>query len=509
MIVSLVVAATLLLTDSCSRKPLVDELSPPADSVNVFLTGTEMNKKLGHGINLAGIYEGQANYGYETDPEIVHGYISEAARLGFEHIRLPVNWERPDRCSETAPYTIKPEFMAEIKASVDFALSKGLRVILNMHNHDALMQSPDAMRPMFREQWRQIAGAFKSYSDSLLFEILNEPNTNLTIDKWNTFYADALSIIRQNTTSPSNNKHRCVLIGVANWGSADALRFLKFPEDDPYTILTVHMYTPFWFTHQSATQYTGTPWDDTESEREVIRRITDYIDDYATSRNIPVHLGEFGANDQADPGDRIKYTSFITKLFTERGYSWSYFNYHYTWGIYNHITKQYNQPLINAINDYKSLLPAAHIPAHSSVTYQSNISASDPDGWSLEVNAGSAATISSSTNKISLKITGPGPYRSLSLSKSGLSVVQGQRYCLSFKAATTVPIQKILGIFEEGGSIVGEENSFYLRGEADTYYHVFTAQSTQPNGKMTFYVGGNPTGSTVTIEDIRFTEFYD
>ncbi|NGM61105.1 glycoside hydrolase family 5 protein [Sphingobacterium sp. SGG-5] len=511
--INAILASFLLLTVSCSGKEPIDGPAPPGKDKDTpgFLTGMEMNKKLGHGINLGGAYEGQAGWPYDTSPEVLQGYISKIAELGFEHIRFPINWERPDRSSETAPYKIKPEFLAEIKTTVDFALSKGLRVIINMHNHDALMENPDGMRPMFREQWRQIANAFKDYSDSLLFEILNEPHSNLSIDKWNDFYADALTIIRQNTTSSSNNKHRCVLIGVANYGSADVLRFLEFPVNDPYTILTVHLYNPFWFTHQDNEQYVGTPWLDTESEREVIRRITDYIDDYAAYRQIPVHIGEFGATEYADPQDRIKYTGFLTKLFTQRGYSWSFFNFHYSWGIYNLTTKQYNQPLIAAISDYKKPLPAAYVPDHSTVLYQSDISASDADGWSLKVNpgSGSAATMSTSTGKISVKITGPGPYRGISLSKSGLSVQQGRRYALSFKTATTVPIQKVLGIFEEGGSIVGEESSLYLRGATDTYYHVFTAQSTQPNGKMTFYLGGNPNGSTVTIEDIQFTEFYD
>src|SRR5690606_2449721 len=124
------------------------------------------------------------------------------------------------------------------------------------------------------------AWTFRNYSDSLMFEILNEPTNNITPAKWNTFLADALSVIRS-TPQPSKNKERCVLIGTANHGGPDAIRQLEIPKNDQYLILTVHQYYPYWFTHQNATQYLGTPWGDTEFEREYQRRYADYIDAFA------------------------------------------------------------------------------------------------------------------------------------------------------------------------------------------------------------------------------------
>lgn len=508
--INAVLVVSLLLIVSCSCKEPIDGLIPTdGDPTQTPTAAAELNKKLGPGINLGGAYEGQIGWPYDTSPEVVHGYISEIARLGFEHIRFPINWERTDRSKETSPYTIESEFMTEIKASVDFALSKGLRVIINMQNHDALLDNPDTNKEMFLEQWRQIAWTFRNYSDSVLFEVLNEPYRNMTPAKWNTFLADALSVIRS-TPSPSKNKERCVLIGTANQGGPDAIRQLKLPEDDPYLILTVHQYYPFWFTHQNATQYLGTPWDDTEFEREFQRRYADYIDAFAELHNIPVNIGEFGATEFADPGDRIKYTGFLTKLFTQRGYSWTFFNYHYTWGIYNLNTKQYIQPLINAIKDYKSAIPSAHVPAHSDVLYQSNITASNADGWGLWVNSDAAAATTLTSNKITVNIARPGANQwSVQLSRSGLPIIAGRRYAVSFKASSTVAMQRMQAGFTEKEGITSEYYLFYPLEEAAMHHLIFTAQTTQSNGKITIHMGGNPAGSTVIIEDVRFTEFYD
>ncbi|NGM61103.1 glycoside hydrolase family 5 protein [Sphingobacterium sp. SGG-5] len=521
-IIIIMLAAVLLQGTSCSReqaieKFAVDEMLPVSETFAVtttFPTGAEMNERLGLGINLGGAYEGQVGW-YNTDPDTIRHYIDEIVDRGFHHIRLPVNWERPDRMDPTAPpqpYQIKWAFMSQVKATVDYAMSKGLRVILNMHNHDALMANPDANKAMFLAQWEHISWAFRDYStDSLLFEILNEPYQNMTPAKWNTFLLDGLAAIR---SMGGNSQERCVLIGVANQGGPDALRLLNFPNNDPYTILTIHMYYPFWFTHQSATQYTGTVWDDTDFERNVIRGWMDYIDLYAMFRNIPVHIGEFGASRDADAaGDRVKYTEFLAKLFTQHGYSWTYFNYHYKWGIYNQDTQQYNWSLIGALYNSNYPMPAAHVPAHSSVVYQSNITDTNSDSWGIWTHANASATMDAqSGNKIEVTITDPGDELwHVQLLRWGLPIVAGRRYAVSFKASATTLWYKIQARFEAPQNTTrGEGHLFYTNGFG-TYNMVFTADTTSSNGGLLFSLGanGSPNTQKVTIGDIKMTEFYD
>jgi endoglucanase len=172
-------------------------------------------------------------------------YFKIMADLGFDHVRLPVRWEPADRSMATAPYTINPAFFNRIQQVVDTARKYKLHIIVNMHHHEALFEYPDGQKERFLSQWYQIADYFKNYPDTLLFEVMNEPHGNLTPEKWNTFFADALTEIRK--TNPA----RMVLMGTADYGGLGGLAKLQVPNDDN-VIVTVHYYNPFNFTHQGA-----------------------------------------------------------------------------------------------------------------------------------------------------------------------------------------------------------------------------------------------------------------
>ncbi|MDZ7613166.1 MAG: cellulase family glycosylhydrolase [Flavobacteriaceae bacterium] len=105
------------------------------------------NEQLGNGINYGNMFEApseaewgnpwQANY-----PKII-------ADLGFDHVRIPIRWEPAARSANTSPYTINPDFLARIKTVVDANLQQGLKVIINMHHHEALFDNPEGKRPVF------------------------------------------------------------------------------------------------------------------------------------------------------------------------------------------------------------------------------------------------------------------------------------------------------------------------------------------------------------------------
>jgi len=37
-------------------------------------------------------------------------YIAQIAGLGFQHIRVPIRWDVPDRAQLAAPYSLNPVF---------------------------------------------------------------------------------------------------------------------------------------------------------------------------------------------------------------------------------------------------------------------------------------------------------------------------------------------------------------------------------------------------------------
>mgnify|MGYP000872505564 FL=1 len=325
--------------------------SEPATEKN-WATATEMNQRLGRGINIGNTFEADQSWQSPFDADD----FRKIAELGFTHVRVPIKWERDDRSMSTSPYTIYPEFLNTIKSVVDAALKNKLHIIINMHHHNDLMADPQAQKARFLAQWKQISEYFKDYPDSLVFEILNEPHDKLTAGLWNDYYRDALRVIRE------TNPQRCVLLGVAEWGGTSALKSLTIVPNDNHLILTIHYYNPFQFTHQGAEwvegsdAWLGTKWNDTQADRQAVMNEFQAAIALSRSKNIPIHIGEFGAYSKADMDSRVKWTRFLSRWFEQQGFSWAYWEWNSGFGIYDPQTKTYRTQLVDALT--KDTMPA-------------------------------------------------------------------------------------------------------------------------------------------------------
>ena len=516
----LFILAGVLLLLSCRRSIVsIQEPDTEQSTAATFSSAVEINKKLGKGMNLGGTYEGNYYSNYNTDPKVIRGYLDEIKRLGYQHVRLPIRWERSDRVLSSYPYTINPDFMNQIKKTVDYALSLGLYVVINMHNHENLFEDPHGQKEAFLSQWRQIATTFHNYPENLLFEILNEPHNNLTTDIWNTFYKEALAVIRS-TPENSNNATRTVLIGLANHGGLVALPYLDLPQNDDYVIITPHYYSPFRFTHQNNGEeetagWKGITWDDTEFERRAIENDFDYALHILSTTRLPINIGEFGAINQADEESRVKYTNFVARYLESKGFSWTYFNYHLWWGIYDVDTKMYYDRLVRALWGILPQQPP-HTPLFSKEIYKSNISPSNSEGWHGWNEAGAQMNFSTGQNEIIADITNPGSNQwVLGIAKGGFKIDRGKKYSVTFTGSSTISNQFVQGTFaERQGSatesrLTSEDVVFYFSPQSKQYSFVFTALSFQENARMEFYVGGGKGPSLIKISDITVTEFYD
>ena len=65
---------------------------------------------------------------------------------------------------------------------------------------------PDKHRRAFVALWRQIAEHYQGYPRALAFELFNEPNGNLTADKWNQLLAETITVVRR--TNPHAEDRR-------------------------------------------------------------------------------------------------------------------------------------------------------------------------------------------------------------------------------------------------------------------------------------------------------------
>lgn len=498
----------LVILIGCSRENgiEVDEPTIPPDTVpsqSDFESASAINRKLGRGINYGHLFEGPpgiTTVWKETqwNPE----YAGIIAGLGFKHVRIPIRWEREDRSMSTPPYTIDTAFLDFIKQVVDLALNNGLYAIIDMHNHNALMDNPDGQKDRFLAQWKQISEFFKDYPDSLLFEILNEPRGNLTAAKWNVYAADALAKIRE------DNPRRTVLIGTR---LGTALGSLELP-DDKNIILTHHYYKPFEFTHQGESwggdptgAWLGTEWWDTEPEREMILRDFAPLKALEEQQHIPVHIGEFGTTTNADPVSREKFASFLSCYFDALGWSWAYWQFNVSnFGCLDPSSERYNQYLVDALllNGMPEPTPYVGIPLYTSNFESGN------DGWNLLTSGGASAQLTRSDNALNISINNGGTLGwHVQIRKQNITLDAGKKYHFSFRAKASA-IRNVSAIIRTNTSPYtpySVDGVVTLADNFTVYNFVFDMRTADNSAMMTIDMGGVQ-GTNVTITDIKIEE---
>lgn len=457
----------------------------------------DVNQRLGRGINYGNMFEDPSSAVNISSwkPQ----YASMIAKQGFSHIRVPIRWDT--RTSNTAPYTISAAFLSKIKQVVDSALNNKLHVIINMHHHDSLFVNPDKYKARFLAQWSQISEYFKNYSDTLLFEIMNEPHDKLNAGKWNVFLVDALAEIRK--TNPT----RIVLIGTPDWGGLGGLPYLQLP-DDENIILTVHYYNPFQFTHQGAswvsgsTPWLGTTWNDSETEREVVANEFAPLVQFGKTNNVPVHIGEFGAYSKADETSRKKWTTYIARYLESVGFSWAYWEFSAGFGIYNPSKSTWNQFLVDALLHNELPEPARYV---GTPVYTSNF-ATTTDGWVLQKNS-STATLTRADNALKVTIDNGGTEGwHVQLVKNGMRLTVGKQYRFSVKvkAETARSATAYIGMNVSPWSAYSGYNGISLADTFKVYTFIFTAGTTDNAARIVFDLGNST--SDVTLTEVKLEE---
>lgn len=304
-----------------------------------------LNQQLGRGVNLGNALEAarEGEWGMYLEAE----YFALIAQAGFDAVRVPIKWSA--HAQATAPYTIDPAFLARIDWVVAQAQTNGLAVVLNIHHYDEMYQDPDAHQARFLALWAQIATQYQAQPATVVFELLNEPNSNLLAYKWNQILNAAITTIRQ--TNPT----RTLIVGPVDWNSIHSLSSLELPAADRHLIVTFHYYEPFHFTHQGAEWVTGsgawvgTTWSGSTGEQQAITTAFNRAADWAQQQNRPLYLGEFGAYSRADIDSRAAWTAFVARQAEERAISWAYWEFGAGFGVYDRTRAEWNQKLLAAL----------------------------------------------------------------------------------------------------------------------------------------------------------------
>ena len=325
------------------------------------------HSSLGRGINMGNFFDSPNFEGeWNGNRQIQASDFENIHEAGFASVRIPVRWSA--HAQEDAPYTIDDAFLDRVQQVVDEAIQQELRVIINTHHYNELFYNHAELdHHMLRLQgiWDQLAARFplEAYpQDTLVFEFLNEPHEAVGASEWNTLIDELVTQLWQDNAATQNNAwgQRKVMIGTANWGGPFALPELRLPEacNAGNTIITVHFYEPFRFTHQGAewvegaSSWIGTRWSGNEAEQQTLFNYLDAVSAWnaEAGRGFEVNIGEFGVYSQhSEPEDQRAWTAFIAREAEKRNFSWHYWEYSSGFGAYDPDAGQWRSALLEGL----------------------------------------------------------------------------------------------------------------------------------------------------------------
>ncbi len=273
-------------------------------------------------MNMGGALEAprEGDWGYKIRAED----FKRLKLAGFDTVRVPIKFSA--HTDNNPPYRISPDLIKRVDQIVDWAIVEGLQIIIDVHHYEELMQNPYVHEPRLEAMWTQIAYHYAKAPNNLMFELINEPNDKMTIERTDQLNRRLLNIVRQ------HNPGRWVIIGSAGWGNLDAL-MKSNPPRDPRVMTTFHFYDPFEFTHQGATWVpganypTGVKWSARSEERAAIASELDKAARWRDKTRMPMLLGEFGAINKADTTSRARWAEVVRVESERRQIGWCYWEY--------------------------------------------------------------------------------------------------------------------------------------------------------------------------------------
>jgi hypothetical protein len=249
------------------------------------LTPKQAIAQMVRGINLGNTMEPPTEGGWNNGP-VQEYYFDDYKSAGFTNVRIPITWQ--GHTATTPPYAINVAWLNRVEQVVDWGLKRGLIITINAHHEGFIKDgySVKTNRDRFDSIWSQIATRFKNKSENLLFEILNEPRSdiaNMTIAQVNELNTRVLSIIRK--TNPTRN----VIFSGNDWAGIDPMIAAAIPPNDNHLIAYFHSYDPWPFGLQGTGSYA------TDADLAGTKGIFDKAANWSKTNNIPVVISEFGS----------------------------------------------------------------------------------------------------------------------------------------------------------------------------------------------------------------------
>lgn len=285
------------------------------------------------GVNLGG-WMSQCDYSTERlDTFITERDFEQIAAWGFDHVRLPVDYNVIQRLDGT----MIEDGLRRIDRAVSWAEAHGLRLVLDLHktqgfsfdageNESGFFESEE-YQELFYAVWDCFAERYGSKPERVMFDLLNEVTEERWLPAWKRISREAVRRIRKHAPDT------LILLGSYQWNSAQTLAELDAPYDE-HVIYNFHFYEPHAFTHQGA--YWEAPY------RDISERLTyaesgasqDYMEQFlapalekARQEGAELYCGECGVIDIVPPEEAIKWFRDLHAVFERHGIArclWSY-----------------------------------------------------------------------------------------------------------------------------------------------------------------------------------------
>ena len=282
----------------------------------------EVVRRMGLGWNLGNTMEACGDWikggmvrSFETawgNPETTKEMIDKIKEAGFNSVRIPVAWSN----MIGDDYTINSSLLDRVKEIVGYVLDNGMIAVVNIHWDGGWWSKfpteYDKTMKRYTRIWSQIAGTFKNYPCSLIFESLNEEGC--FSDVWNRWGKPAPEQ-KQKAYGILNNINQAFVDLVRKSGGLNAKRHLliagyatdidltvdpdfQMPKDpENHCIVSVHYYTPYTFAgldHDESWGKARPTWGTKDDYAELDANMQKLKPRFL-NQGIPVIVGEYGA----------------------------------------------------------------------------------------------------------------------------------------------------------------------------------------------------------------------
>ncbi len=307
------------------------------------------------GTNVAHWLSQSDRRGIEREQFFTKKDIQNIAKMGFDHIRLPIDevqmWDEDGKRHEDA--------FKLLENGINWCMESNIKVIVDLHilrSHyfnakEKPLWTVPAEQEKFFDLWRDLSKTLKKYPIHMVaYELMNEAVAD-DHESWNQLVARAHKAIRE------LEPERTIVIGSNRWQSVDTFDKLKVPANDPNILLSFHFYEPFMLSHYKASwtflkDYTGPVkypgvilskerfnkmpkaiqpelegFVDKEFNKSALFEMWQEPIEKAKQLGLPLYCGEFGIVTDAPEQDRLIWYQDMIALFEESGIGYANWNY--------------------------------------------------------------------------------------------------------------------------------------------------------------------------------------